>query len=113
MKIPFEQIEWQNVSTDVLEGTTGTIEIKKRDYNGFMVRILKCSPNFKLDHWCSTGHIAYCLEGECTLNTLDGKSFTLIQGSSFVVSDNEPAHDLISHNGATLFVIDGDFLGDT
>ena len=112
MKIPFETIDWATAQTETMNGETGELEIKKREYNGFMVRILTCSPNFKLDHWCSVGHVAFCIDGSCTLNTKDGKSHTLTKGMSFVVTDNQPAHDLISAHGATLFVIDGDFLAD-
>ena len=112
MRIPFEQIDWKDAESEIVPGETGHLEIKRREFSGLLIRILKCSPNFKLDHWCSTGHIAYCIEGSCTLNLTDGSSFTLHEGSSFVVTDNQPAHDLISGEGATLFLIDGEFLAD-
>jgi quercetin dioxygenase-like cupin family protein len=71
---------------------------------------VRFSENYKADHWCSLGHIVYCLEGEITSELADGRKFKLSKGMSYQVSNGLSAHRSVSKNGAVLLIVDGDFL---
>ena len=58
------------------------------------------------DHWCSKGHILFCLEGELRTELDDGRTFTLKPGMSYQVADNAEAHRSHTEIGARLFVVD-------
>ncbi|KFJ12969.1 hypothetical protein DR66_3824 [Delftia acidovorans] len=34
------------------------------------------TPGYGLDHWCSKGHILFCIEGELVTELEDGRRFT-------------------------------------
>jgi len=58
------------------------------------------------DHWCSKGHVLFCLEGELQTRLDDGRTFTLTPGMSYQVADNAEAHQSSTALGAKLFVVD-------
>jgi hypothetical protein len=108
--IPFETTEWSNLPATVHPGESGTAYWKTLKYGGLRIRRVQYSENYKADHWCTLGHILYCLEGEIISELSDGRTFTLKAGMSYQVSDDASAHRSISKNGATLLIIDGSFL---
>jgi len=60
-----------------------------------------------MDHWCSKGHIFYCLEGEFQVELNDGRTFTLTPGVGYQVADNAEAHRHSTASiGAKVFVVD-------
>jgi quercetin dioxygenase-like cupin family protein len=83
---------------------------KRCNTAGLRIRKVQYSENYKADHWCSLGHILYCLEGELVSELADGRSFILNAGMSYQVSDGASSHRSISKQGATLLIIDGSFL---
>ena len=70
------------------------------------VRIVEYSAGYMADHWCSKGHILFCLEGELLTELKDGRQFTLTAGMSYQVADNAEAHRSYSKTGARLFIVD-------
>lgn len=110
MNIPFQTIDWSAIEKSEHKGQTGTSFWQTVQFEGLRIRIVEYSANYKADHWCEKGHVVYCLAGEFESELQNGKSFTLSQGMSYVVSDELSSHRSISANGVKLLIVDGDFL---
>lgn len=108
--IPFQTIDWQGVERTTHLGTTGIAYWKTIQFEGLRVRQVEYSENYKADHWCTKGHIVYCLKGEVINELQDGTQSTLSEGMSYIVSDDLSSHRSISKEGVLLLIIDGDFL---
>lgn len=79
-------------------------------YDGLRIRVVEYSSNYSADHWCSVGHILYCLDGEMTTELSDGRVFKLVAGMSYQVTDGASAHRSKSMTGAKVLIVDGEFL---
>jgi hypothetical protein len=108
--IPFQTTDWNTVPFTIRNGETGTACWKTLVHDYLRIRKVRYSENYQADHWCTMGHIVYCLEGEFISELSDGRSFKLSAGMSYVVSDGESSHRSASAGGATLLIIDGNFL---
>ena len=108
--IPFHTTDWNQISTTVHEGETGKAFWKTLQFGNLRVRMVEYSAGYMADHWCSKGHILYCLEGEMETELRDGRCFMLTQGMSYQVSDDVSTHRSSTSLGAKLLIIDGDFL---
>jgi hypothetical protein len=110
MNYPFQTIDWSQIEKTEYKGETGTSYWQVVQLNELRIRKVEYSAGYLADHWCEKGHIVYCLEGEF-INELDsGEKTTMSKGMTYVVSDHESIHRSFSVNGATLFIVDGDFL---
>lgn len=109
--IPFQTTDWENLPVTQHNGETGVAYWKTLQYGGLRIRIVEYSENYKADHWCSKGHIIYCIEGEMTTELSDGSKHTLTKGMSYQVSDELSSHQTSSVHGVKLFIVDGSFLG--
>lgn len=108
--IPFQIINWDNISKTEHAGTTGIAYWQTLQFAGLRMRIVEYSKGYLADHWCRKGHIVHCLEGAFTTELQRGKSFNLTKGMSYVVSDDLSSHRSVTENGVKLLIIDGDFL---
>ena len=108
--IPFQSIDWSAVPKVEYPGEQGTSYWQTIQFEGLRVRIVEYQAGYLADHWCTKGHIVHCLEGEFVTKLENGENIILIKGMSFVVSDDLSSHLSISKDGATLLIIDGDFL---
>lgn len=108
--IPFQQLDWGKVEKTEHTGTTGTSFWQTIELNGLRIRMVEYSANYLADHWCQKGHVVHCLEGDCITEMENGEKHLLKKGMSYVVSNNLSSHRSFSKNGATLLIIDGDFL---
>ena len=108
--IPFQTINWENITKTTHPGATGFAYWQTVQFEGLRVRIVEYSKGYLADHWCEKGHIVHCLEGEFTSELKNGAAGLLTAGMSFVVSDNVSSHISFSKNGVKLLIIDGDFL---
>jgi hypothetical protein len=71
------------------------------------VRQVEYSAGYLADHWCERGHILFVLEGELITELKDGRTFRLVRGMSYQVSDfGDAAHRSSTDTGAKLFIID-------
>ena len=104
--MPVETTDWATVKSERHEGETGYALWKVRQYGDIRVRVVEYSANYKADHWCSKGHILYCLEGEMTTRLKDGRVIELRKGTSYQVEDEHFPHSSCTKNGATLFIVD-------
>lgn len=109
--IPFQNTDWENIKATRHNGETGVAYWKTIEYGDLRIRVVEYSANYKADHWCSKGHIIYCIEGEMISELSDGSQHKLTQGMSYQVSDELSSHRTFSEHGVKLFIIDGLFLG--
>ena len=105
-EIPFGTTDWSAVERTEHKGETGVAYWRTRQFGGIRVRMLEYSPGYRADHWCTKGHILFCIEGELRTELADGRTFVLTPGLSYQVADNAEPHRSYTRNGARLFVVD-------
>jgi quercetin dioxygenase-like cupin family protein len=104
--IPFGTTDWSLVEATEHQGERGVARWRTREFGGIRVRMVEYSPGYLADHWCSKGHILFCLEGELATELEDGRRFLLKPGMSYQVADNAEAHRSSTATGAKLFIVD-------
>lgn len=104
--IPFGVTEWSEVEPTEHKGDTGVAYWRTREFGNIRVRMVEYSAGYLADHWCSKGHILFCMEGELYTELEDGRTFTLKPGMSYQVADNAEPHRSSTTCGAKLFVVD-------
>ena len=104
--IPFGTTDWSLVEATEHQGERGVARWRTREFGGIRVRMVEYSPGYLADHWCSKGHILFCLEGELATELEDGRRFVLKPGMSYQVADNAEAHRSSTATGAKLFIVD-------
>jgi hypothetical protein len=70
------------------------------------VRLVEYSPGYRADHWCSKGHVLFCLTGSLEVELQDGQRFSLRSNQTYYVGDGDPPHRSHTSEGATLFIVD-------
>ena len=108
--VPFQTTNWNALAETECVGETGKSCARTMQWGDLRVRVVEYSPGYKANHWCTKGHILFCLEGELTTELKDGRQFVLKQGMSYQVSDDVVAHRSHTATGAKLFIVDGGFL---
>jgi hypothetical protein len=103
---PFGVTDWTSVEPTIHAGELGTATWRTQSFAGIRVRLVNYSPGYVSDHWCSKGHILYCVSGELLTVLADGRRFQLKPGMSYQVGDNVDPHRSSTAIGATLFVVD-------
>lgn len=104
--IPFGVTAWDKVEVTEHPGAPGVARWRTRQFDAIRVRLVEYSPGYVADHWCSKGHILYCLEGELTTELEDGRRFVLKPGMSYQVADGAEPHRSSTATGAKLFIVD-------
>jgi hypothetical protein len=104
--ISFGTTDWLAVERTEHKGETGMAYWRTRNFGGIRVRMIEYTPGYLADHWCSKGHILFCLEGELHTELQDGRKYILKPGMSYQVADNAEAHRSYTAVGAKLFVVD-------
>jgi quercetin dioxygenase-like cupin family protein len=105
--IPFVTTVWANIERTEHKGERGTSYWRTCNFGNIRVRTVDYSPDFLMDHWCSKGHVFYCIAGQLHVELEDGRQFTLTPGVSYQVADNAEAHrHFTGAEGATVFVVD-------
>ena len=108
--VPFHTTDWSSLAATAHPGETGMAWWRTLQFGDLRVRLVEYSPGYKADHWCTRGHILFCLEGELLTELKDGQQFMLHAGMSYQVSDDVSSHRSTTTTGARLFIIDGGFL---
>lgn len=108
--VPFQTTDWTNITGTEHPGEHGIANWRTMQWGDLRVRLVEYSAGYRANHWCTKGHILFCLEGELVTELKDGRQFVLKQGMSYQVSDNVSAHRSSTSTGAKLFIIDGGFL---
>jgi len=104
--IPFGTTDWSAVERTEHKGETGTAYWRTCNFGTIRVRLVEYTPGYLADHWCSKGHILFCLEGELHTELEDGRKYILKPGMSYQVADNAEAHRSYTAIGAKLFIVD-------
>lgn len=104
--IPFSTTDWSTIEGIIHEGITGQAIWKTIYLNDIRIRLVEYSPDYVADHWCSKGHIIFCVDGEMETELEDGQKHVLRKGMMYTVGDGCDAHRSSSTNGCTLFVVD-------
>jgi quercetin dioxygenase-like cupin family protein len=104
--IPFGTTDWSAVERTEHKGETGVAYWRTRQFGAIRVRLVEYTPGYLADHWCSKGHILFCVEGELETELEDGRKFVLRSGMSYQVADGAEAHRSFTAKGAKLFVVD-------
>ena len=104
--IPFGTTDWQSVAPTKHKGDTGVATWRTRQFGEIRVRLVDYSPGYVADHWCSKGHIIFCVDGELVTDLKDGRSFKLAPGMSYQVADDDGEHRSHTDKGARLFIVD-------
>jgi len=108
--ILFQTTDWGAIPETRHSGECGMASWRTLQYEGIRIRLVEYSKGYKADHWCATGHIVYCIEGEMISELSDGRTFTISKGMSYQVSDNVSQHRSYSKEGVKLLIVDGNFL---
>jgi len=104
--IPFGTVDWSTLPAERKPGETGWADWRTCQFGEIRVRLLEYSPGYRADHWCTKGHILFCLEGELRTELADGRVFVLKPGMSYEVADGAEPHRSSTDVGAKLFVVD-------
>src|ERR1700688_4569396 len=94
--IIFQTVDWSKIEKSPHPGETGEAFWQTLLFPGLRLRIVEYSSGYLADHWCQTGHIVHCLEGEFESELETGEVFTLTAGMTYVVSDEQSSHRSIS-----------------
>ncbi|KAG0759350.1 hypothetical protein G6F57_020751 [Rhizopus arrhizus] len=104
--IPFGTTDWSEVERTEHAGDTGMAYWRTRQFGDLRVRMVEYTAGYLADHWCSKGHILFCLEGELHTELEDGRQFVLTPGMSYQVADQAEPHRSSTATGAKLFIVD-------
>lgn len=104
--IPFGITDWSQIEASEHKGETGKAYWRTRQFDNLRVRLVEYTPGYLADHWCTKGHILFCLEGELHTELADGREFTLTPGMSYQVADNAEPHRSRTTTGVKLFIVD-------
>jgi quercetin dioxygenase-like cupin family protein len=104
--IPFGTTDWSAVERTEHKGERGTAYWRTKHFGAIRVRMVEYSPGYFADHWCTKGHILFCIEGELHTELEDGRKFKLTAGTSYQVADNAEPHRSYTEKGARLFIVD-------
>lgn len=108
--ISFNTVDWSQVPPTRHPGDAGEAlwrtQAFANDGNPIRVRLVEYSPGYVADHWCSKGHVLFCLEGELETTLKDGRVFVLKPGMSYQVADGAEPHRSATTMGARLFIVD-------
>ena len=102
----FETLDWNTQPAEEHKGEAGTATWQVKMVNDIRVRKVTYSPGYISNHWCSKGHILFCIDGEMETKLEDGRLFTLTAGMSYFVGDNNEAHRSSTRAGCVLFMVD-------
>ncbi len=103
---PFQTIDWTFITKEIHTGDSGTAYWQIAHVGNIRVRMVEYSPAYEADHWCSKGHIIFCIDGEMETTLKDGRKFILQKGMTYHVGDGNEAHRTASLQGCKLFIVD-------
>ena len=110
MKIPafpFTVTDWSKLAAVTHPGETGQAHWRTLDIGDLRIRMVEYTPGYFADHWCDRGHVLYVVEGELDTELRDGRTFKLLPGMSYQVSDHgDAAHRSSTKTGAKIFIVD-------
>ncbi len=104
--VPFAVTDWSSIPETIHPGTTGVAYWRTVQAGNVRIRMVRYSPGYLEDHWCSRGHVLLVMEGALATEIQNGATFLLAPGMSYQVSDNVAPHRSSTESGAQLFIVD-------
>jgi quercetin dioxygenase-like cupin family protein len=104
--LPMSVTDWAQLEATRHAGATGFALWRTRNFGELRVRVVEYSSGYRANHWCSKGHVLYCLAGSLEVELRDGQRFSLRPNQSYHVGDGDPPHRSHTDKGATLFIVD-------
>lgn len=104
--IPFNVVDWAAIEKTEHRGESGCAYWRTRCFGPIRVRMVDYSVGYVADHWCTKGHILFCVDGELRTELKDGRVFILTPGTSYQVADDAAPHRSSTEKGARLFIVD-------
>lgn len=74
--------DWTHLSATKHPGEIGFALWKTKNFGDIRVRMVEYSPGYVADHWCSKGHVIFCLSGSIDIELKDGQRLALKEGQS-------------------------------
>ncbi len=103
---PFETIDWSAIPKEDHKGISGIALWQTIMMGEIRIRMVEYSAGYVADHWCSKGHIIFCIDGEMETELEDGRKFILKKGMTYQVGDKSDAHRSSSEKSCKLFIVD-------
>ncbi|MEJ7627821.1 MAG: DHCW motif cupin fold protein [Ferruginibacter sp.] len=103
---PFQLLNWDSVSAEEHLGTTGKSTWKVIQMGNIRIRLVEYSAGYKANHWCSKGHIIYCIQGQMETELADKRVFAIKSGNGYMVGEENESHSSSSREGCVLFIVD-------
>lgn len=103
---PFSITDFSQIEGEIHSGTTGFAEWRTLFRDSVRIRLVTYSPGYLADHWCSKGHIIFCVEGEMETELNDGSKHLLRKGLLYTVGDNAGEHRTFSKEGCVILIVD-------
>jgi quercetin dioxygenase-like cupin family protein len=103
---PFTTVNWSKIEKEKHNGEKGFALWQTIMMSDIRIRMVEYSAGYIADHWCSKGHVIYCIKGKMTTALQDGRKMKLKKGMSYHVGDNSEAHRTSSKKGCKLFIVD-------
>jgi len=104
--LPMSITDWDEIAPTRYPGETGVALWRTRSFDDIRVRRVEYSPGYSADHWCTKGHVIFCLDGVLEIELGDGTQHQLKAGQSYHVGDGDPPHRSRTSVGAQLFIVD-------
>jgi hypothetical protein len=105
--LPFTVTDWSKLDSTQHPGDSGHATWRTFTAGDLRVRLVEYSPGYAANHWCDRGHVLYVLDGELETELRDGRTFKLLPGMSYQVSDSgDESHRSSTRTGARLFIVD-------
>ena len=103
---PFQTLDWSGVPREEHKGETGMAYWQTTMVHQIRVRRVEYSAGYKADHWCSKGHILFCMQGTMQTELKDGRIMHLDANMCYFVGDNDEPHRSSTATGCQLFIVD-------
>ena len=103
---PFSITDFATLEPEIKKGTEGYAEWRTISRDETRIRLVTYSPGYLADHWCSKGHIIFCVEGIMETELENGSKHLLSRGLLYTVGDNAGAHRTYSKDGCVIFIVD-------
>ena len=104
--VPFTVTNWDQITPVEQGGESGTALVRTIEIGNVRVRMVEYSAGYSADHWCNRGHVVLILEGEVVMELSDGRTFSLVSGTSFQVADDIDPHRSYAKTAAKVFIVD-------
>lgn len=106
----FQATDWSNIPVKEYPGKTGKSFSRAAEYEHVRISLVDYSEHFSSHDWPHKKLVVCCTEGEVSFEFSDGSVITLSKGKTLQVQGRVSKYYTSTANGASLLIIDGNFL---